>query len=342
VKPGVEEKIKAAVSRTVRPVAIAGTGSYVPERVLSNADLEKMVETTDEWITSRTGIRERRLAPANEASSDMAARAAEAALAKAGVKPEDVDLIIVATITPDMVFPSTACYVQSKIGAKKAFCFDLEAACSGFVYALDVARQFIATGSIETALVIGAEKISSITDWTDRSMCVLFGDGAGAAVLRPADGERGILSTVTKSDGTLAHLLMLPGGGSRNPASHKTVDEKLHFMKMDGREVFKHAITCMTSAAREALDRCGLAVEDVDCIIPHQANMRIIQAVADRIGGPQDKYYINVDRFGNTSAASVIVALDEAVRAGRIRKGDIVLLVAFGGGFTWGATVLEM
>jgi 3-oxoacyl-[acyl-carrier-protein] synthase-3 len=341
-KTDIQEKEAAASSRTVRPVAIVGTGSYVPERVLTNADLEKMVETTDEWIMSRTGIRERRIAKSDEASSDMAAKAAQAALDKAGIRAEDVDLIIVATITPDMVFPNTACFVQSHIGAKNAFCFDLEAACTGFVYALNVARQFIATGAVETALVIGAEKISTITDWSDRSMCVLFGDGAGAAVLRPAVNGRGILSTVTKSDGTLAKLLMLPGGGSRNPATHETVDQKMHYMKMDGREVFKHAITCMTSAAREALDKCGLSVDDVQCIIPHQANMRIIQAVADRIGGGPDKYYINVDRLGNTSAASVIVALDEAVKAGRVKKGDLVLLVAFGGGFTWGATLVEM
>ena len=342
MKPSAEQKVKAVSSRTVRTVSIVGTGAYVPEQIMTNADLTKIVDTTDEWITTRTGIRERRIAAKGQPTSDLASRAALAAMERAGVTADDIDMIIVATITPDMVFPNTACFVQAQIGAKRAFCYDVEAACSGFVYALEVGRQFVSTGSINTALVIGAEKISSITDWSDRSLCVLFGDGAGAAVIQHREESRGILTTVMKSDGRLSELLMIPGGGSRHPASLETIEKKMHFMKMDGREVFKHAITCMTSAAKEALDRCGLTIDDVDCIIPHQANMRIINAVADRLGGRPEQYYVNVERYGNTSAASVIMAMDEGVRNGRIKKGDLVLLVAFGGGFTWGATLLEM
>jgi 3-oxoacyl-[acyl-carrier-protein] synthase-3 len=334
--------MKAISSRTVRTVSIVGTGSYVPEQVMTNADLAKIVDTTDEWITTRTGIRERRIAAKDQPTSELASRAALAAMERAGVTADEIDMIIVATITPDMVFPNTACFVQAQIGAARAFCYDVEAACSGFVYALEVGRQFVSTGSINTALVIGAEKISSITDWSDRSLCVLFGDGAGAAVIQHREQSRGILTTVMKSDGRLSELLMIPGGGSRHPASPETIEKKMHYMKMDGREVFKHAINCMTSAAKEALDRCGLTIDDVDCIIPHQANMRIINAVADRLGGRPEQYYVNVERYGNTSAASVIMAMDEGVRNGRIKKGDLVLLVAFGGGFTWGATLLEM
>jgi 3-oxoacyl-[acyl-carrier-protein] synthase III len=329
------------VSKSLRPIGITGTGSYVPQRVLTNAELEKMVDTTDEWIVTRTGIRERHIAAADETSSTMGAEAARRALAAAGVKAEDVDMIIVATITPDMGFPNTACFVQSQIGAKKAFCFDVEAACSGFLYALDIARRFVASGGIETALVIGAEKISCITDWSDRSLCVLFGDGAGAAVVQACPGRRGILNTILKSDGNLSDLLMLPGGGSRYPTSAETIANKLHYMKMDGKEVFKHAVTCMTDVAKKALAGAGLGVADMKLIIPHQANMRIVQAIGHRLGGTTEQYYVNLDRFGNTSAASVILALDEAVRIGRLQHGDRVLLVAFGGGFTWGATVLE-
>jgi len=321
---------------------IAGTGSYAPERVLTNADLEKMVDTTEEWIMTRTGIRERRIAAPEQTTSDMGAAAAQRALASADIDAKDLDLILVATITPDMGFPNTACFVQKKIGATNAFCVDLEAACSGFVYGLDMARNYIAAGSAKNVLVIGAEKISCITDWKDRSLCVLFGDGAGAAVVQAApDGRRGILSSVLRSDGRLSELLMLPGGGSRHPATADTVAAGLHYMKMDGREVFKHAVTCMTDVARKALDRAGVSIEDVKMIIPHQANMRIISAIGDRLGGKPEQYFVNLERYGNTSAASIILALDEAVRNGRLQHGDIVLLVAFGGGFTWGATVLE-
>lgn len=327
--------------RTLRPVCITGTGSFVPDRIMTNQDLEKIVDTTDQWILDRTGIRERRIAGDQEFTSTMGAEAARRALADAGVSPDEVDLIIVATITPDMVFPNTACYVQEAIGATRAFCFDLEAACSGFLYGLEVAEQFVSSGRVDTVLLIGAEKISSITDWSDRSLCILFGDGAGAAVIQSREEATGILASSLKSDGSLASLLQLPAGGSRMPASAETVAQKLHYMKMDGREVFKHAVTCMTTAAKDALSQCGLTMDDIALVIPHQANMRIIKAIGDRLGGDRDKYFVNLDRYGNTSAASVIVALDEAARSGRLRAGDKVLMIAFGGGFVWGATILE-
>lgn len=321
--------------------SIVATGAYVPERVLTNADLEKMVDTTDEWILTRTGIRERHIARPDEATSDMGTEAAKRALANAGISAEELDMIIFATITPDMGFPNTACFLQANIGASNAFCYDIEAACSGFVYGLDLARQYIATGAAKTILLVGAEKISCITDWKDRSLCVLFGDGAGAAVIRASSGTSGVLSSVLRSDGRLHDLLKLPGGGSRNPASAETLAGGLHYMKMNGRDVFKHAVTCMTDVARKALDKAGLTVDDVKLIIPHQANLRIISAIGERLGGDPSKYYVNLDRYGNTSAASIIIALDEAIRAGRLERGDRVLMIAFGGGFTWGATVLE-
>lgn len=324
-----------------RRVAIIGTGSYVPERILTNAELEKLVDTTDEWIVTRTGIRERHIAREDQPTSDLAAAAARQALEAAQVKAEEVDLIIVATITPDMVFPCTACFVQDAIGAKNATCFDLEAACSGFIFALHTAQQYLLAGTIKTALVIGAEKLSSVLDWKDRATCVLFGDGAGAVVLQAGDGPRGVLATVTGSDGSLNELLNIPGGGSRHPASHSTVDQGLHFMKMAGREVFKHAVRNMGEAVTRALAQCGLSAADVALVIPHQANLRIVEAIRERLGLPPEKVCVNLDRYGNTSAASVPLALDEAVRTGRIKPGDVVVLVAFGGGFTWGATVMR-
>lgn len=329
------------VTNVVRRVGILGTGSYLPERVLRNDELAELVETNDEWIQSRTGIRERRLAQDGEVTSDMAAAAARRALEDAGIGPNDVDLIIVATITPDMPFPSTACFVQDHIGAKHAFCFDIGAACSGFQHALDVGRQFIASGNAETALVIGAEKLSAFIDWEDRSTCVLFGDGAGAVVLGPATNGGGILTSVMGSDGGLASLLNIPGGGSRRPPSIETVKGREHFLKMEGREVFKHAVRCMSDASARALKQCGLTIDDVTRIIPHQANMRIMTAIADRLGVPIERFYLNVERYGNMSAASAAVALDEAKRSGILKEGDIVLLVVFGGGFTWGATVIQ-
>ncbi len=327
---------------TETAVTIVGTGAYLPERILTNAELETMVDTSDEWIVTRTGIRERRIAGDDEPTSVMAAGAAKQALASAGIAGEDVDLIVVGTVTPDMPFPSTACLVQTAIGATKALCFDLEAACSGFLYSMEVARGMLLSGHYETALVIGAEKMSSVTDWEDRGTCILFGDGAGAVVLKRTDQTRGILATSVGADGSLSELLMIPAGGCRIPASHDSVDQRQHFMKMAGNNVFKHAVRCMTEAGREALEKAGLTVEDVDWLVPHQANMRIIKAISGRSGIPMDKIVVNLDRLGNTTAATIPMALDEAVRDGRIKPGDIVLMIVFGGGFTWGATVLEM
>jgi len=333
--------MRAKVGNQGRSVAIVGTGAYLPDRVLTNQDLEKIVDTTDEWIHTRTGMRERHIAREDEATSDMSAIAAQQALESAGVDPADVDMILVATITPDMPLPNTACFVQHRIGARKAFCFDIAAACAGFVYGVEIGRQFVASGAINTALIIGGEKLSMVTDWKDRATCILFGDGAGAAVLQARDDTRGIISTVMAADGSLTGPLNIPGGGSREPTSPRTLENRLHYIKMDGKEVFKHAVRCMCDACVRVLDQAGLTIDDVALIIPHQANLRIIQAIGDRLGAPPDKMYVNVERVGNMSSASIPVALDEAVRNGRLKKGDIVLSGAFGGGFTWGATVLE-
>ena len=300
-----------------------------------------MVETTDEWITSRTGIRERRIAAADESTSDLAAKAAVRALEFAGVAPEQVDLIIVATITPDMLFPSVACLVQERIGARRAAAFDLEAACSGFIYALEVGQQFIMSHTYDTVLVIGAEKLSSIIDWTDRNTCVLFGDGAGAVVLQNRPRSHGLLTACMGADGSKSGLLCMPGGGSRIPASPDSIASRLHFLRMDGRETFKNAVLAMCTAAQEALRRCELRVDQIRCIIPHQANRRIIEAVSERLDAPPDRVFVNLDRYGNTSAASVAIALDEAVRGGRIQKGDLLLLLVFGAGLTWGSAIIE-
>lgn len=325
--------------------SIIGTGSYMPEKILTNDDLSKIVDTSDEWITTRTGIRERRIAAEDQATSDMAAEAARRALTDAGVTPEEVNLIVVATVTPDMFFPSTACFVQKKIGASNAVCFDISAACSGFLYALQVARHFINTGNRTTALVIGAEKLSSLINWQDRNTCVLFGDGAGAVVIRRAEAETDapgrVLSTVMGSDGNLADLLKVPGGGSACPITAENALSRPNTIHMEGRETFKHAVTRMCQASEQALEMAGLKKEDITLIIPHQANLRIIQAIADRLGLPSEKAFINLDKYGNTSAATIPVALDEANRAGRLKRGDILLLVAFGGGFTWASSVIR-
>ncbi|WP_372807145.1 beta-ketoacyl-ACP synthase III [Pontiella sp.] len=323
-----------------RIVSIIGTGSYVPEKVVTNHDLEKLVDTSDEWIYSRTGMRERRIAAEGQAASDLGAEAAKKALADAGIGAEEVDLLIVATLSPDMFFPSTACFVQDKIGAKNAFCFDLGAACSGFLYALDNAKNQIASGAVETALVIGTEKMSTFLDWEDRSTCILFGDGAGAAVLRAGGEGRGIMDSVMGSDGSLAELLQTPGGGSRNPMSHEMLDRKENFLSMQGREVFKHAVTRMTESVVQALEKNGVSADEIKCFIPHQANIRIIDAIAKRLN-VADRMYTNVDKYANTSSAALAIALDEAVKDGTITKGDLVVLTVFGGGFTWGANVLE-
>jgi 3-oxoacyl-[acyl-carrier-protein] synthase-3 len=325
----------------LRSVSITGVGSCVPDRVLSNADLERMVETSDEWIVTRTGIRERRIAADSQTTSDLATEAARRAMASAGVSAQQIDLIIVATITPDMPFPSTACLVQHRLGASRAAAFDIEAACSGFVYALDIASHFIAAGTHQTVLIIGAEKMSSVVDWTDRNTCVLFGDGAGAAILQHRPDSKGLLTTCLGSDGGKASLLELPAGGSACPASVQSVAAGRHFLRMDGKETFKSAVTSMVSATHEVLQRCQLRIEDIACIIPHQANQRILSAVAERLGATPQQVFSNVERYGNTSAASVGIALDEAVRSGRIRRGDLVLLVVFGAGLTWGASILE-
>jgi len=323
-----------------KKVGIIGLGSYLPEKVLTNKDLEKIVDTTDEWITTRTGIKERRIAREDEATSDMATEAARAALKDAKLKPEDVDLIIVATITPDMFFPATACLVQSKLGCRMIPAFDVSVACSGFIYGIAIAKQFIASGAYKHALVIAAEKLSSVTDWTDRNTCVLFGDGAGAAVLGPVE-HGGILSVYLGANGKEGDLIKLPAGGSRIPATRKSVEDKLHFIKMNGAELFKHAVKIMADAALNATQPLGLSAADISIVIPHQANIRILNAVAKRMGLSEDKIYLNIEKYGNMSAASSAVALAEAVKEGRIKKGDKILLDAFGGGLTWGAIVIE-
>jgi 3-oxoacyl-[acyl-carrier-protein] synthase-3 len=324
-----------------RSCSVAGVGSYVPEKILTNGDLEKMVETSDDWITTRTGIKQRRIAAANQFTSDLAVEAARHAISMAGVAPEQIDLIIVATITPDMPFPSTACIVQQKLGAKRAAAFDLEAACSGFIYALEIGQQFIMSRTYETVLVIGAEKLSAITDWKDRNTCVLFGDGAGAAVLQNRPNAHGLLTAVMGADGEKSDLLFMQGGGSRCPATVDSVNARLHYLRMEGKETFKSAVQAMQSAAEEALRRCELTISQVKCIIPHQANRRIIDAVGERLGAMPEQMFVNLEKYGNTSAASVAIALDEAVKSGRIQRGDLILLVVFGAGLTWGAAVIE-
>ncbi|HEY1717738.1 MAG TPA: beta-ketoacyl-ACP synthase III [Verrucomicrobiae bacterium] len=324
-----------------RTCSITGVGSYVPEKILTNADLEKMVETSDEWITSRTGIKERRIAAKDEFTSDMAAKAAQRAMKMAGVTAEQIDLVIVATISPDMPFPSTACLVQQKIGAKRSAAFDLEAACSGFIYGLEVGQQFILSRTYETVLVVGAEKLSAITDWTNRNTCVLFGDGAGAAILQHRENSHGLLTTVMGADGSKADLLSMPGGGSACPASQQTVADRLHFLRMDGKETFKNAVQAMVSASNEAMRRCDIDITKIKCVIPHQANQRIVDAVGERLKAAPEQIFVNLHKYGNTSAASVAIALDEAVAAGKVSRGDLILLIVFGAGLTWGAAVIE-
>lgn len=324
-----------------RTVSIIGTGSYLPERILTNAELEKAVETNDEWIRTRTGIRERRIAAQGEHTSHMAAKAAQRAMEQAGVDPSEIDLIIVGTVTPDSAFPATACHVQRILGAKNAACFDLSAACSGFLYAVEVAQQFIANHTYNTVLVIGADKLSSIVNWDDRNTCVLFGDGAGAAILRYRAGSHGVITTFMGSDGNYADILQMPGGGCALPITKDNIDQKLNTLQMNGRETFKQAVLSMGAAATKALEAAGLTPDDLTCIIPHQANIRIIEALADRMGIPIEKFHVNLDRYGNTSAAAVAIALDEANREGRFKVGDYILLVVFGGGLTYASSVIQ-
>lgn len=319
---------------------ILGVGSYLPEKIISNFDLEKIMDTSDEWIRTRTGIKERRVADENEATSDLATKAALNAIKDANLTPEDIDLIIVATITPDMIFPSTACLVQANIKATKATCFDLEAACSGFIYGITVAKQFIETNAYKHVLVIGAEALSRIVDYEDRSTAILFGDGAGAVVMG-AVNDGGVLSTNLGSDGNGKDYLNIPAGGSRNPSSEYTLKNRLHYVKMAGNDVFKFAVRIMQDASVKCIESANLDIQDIDYLIPHQANMRIIEASAKRLKLNMDKVYVNLDRYGNMSAASIPVALDEAYREGKIKKGDNIVLVGFGGGLTWGASVVR-
>jgi 3-oxoacyl-[acyl-carrier-protein] synthase III len=324
-----------------RTVSIIATGSYVPERILTNGDLERIVDTTDEWIRTRTGISERRIAAADEATSDMATKASIAAMDQAGVNAKEIDLIIVATVTPDMFFPATACWVQKKLGAVRAACFDISAACSGFLYAMEIAQQFISTHVYNTVLIVGADKLSSIINWSDRNTCVLFGDGAGAAILRNRGASHGVVATHMGSDGEFAEILFMPGGGSRCPITTENIGQQLNTIKMQGKETYKQAVTAMSDAADRALEAAGLKYDEIACVIPHQANMRIIEAIAHRMRLPIEKFYVNLEKYGNTSAAAVAIALDEAHRAGRFKVGDYILLVVFGGGLTWASSVIQ-
>ena len=325
-----------------KAAVIAGIGAWVPEKILTNDDLSKMVDTNDEWITTRTGISERHIAAANETCSDMAAKAGKAALENARVNPEDIDLLVVATVTPDTSMPSTACYVQPKLSLVNATCFDISAACSGFIYALDIARQYILTGAARKVMVSGAEKMSSIIDWQDRGTCVIFGDGAGAVILEAGTGaSRGIISTAMGSDGKQTSLIRVEAGGSTLPASEDTVQDRRHFIKMEGNQVFKSAVRGMSEIADQAMKMAGVTNADIKCVVPHQANIRIISAIAEKMSIPMENVVINLNRFGNTTAASIPLALEEAVRTGRIKDGDNLLLVAFGAGLTWGASVIQ-
>src|SRR5437016_10030796 len=328
-------------ARNQRTVSIIGTGSYTPEKILTNEDLSRIVDTSDEWITTRTGIKERRVAAKDETTSDMATKAALKAIEQAKVSPEEIDLILVATATPDMIFPATACFVQKKIGAKNAACLDVSAACAGFLFAIEIAQQFITSHTYDTVLVIGADKLTSITNWTDRNTCVLFGDGAGAAVLRHRGSTHGVISTHIGSDGQFTEILFMPGGGSRCPITRDNVDMNLATIHMTGKEVYKQAVTAMVNASRKVLADAGLSADDIACVIPHQANLRIIEAIAVRLKIPLDRFYVNLDKYGNTSAAAVAIAFDEARRSGRMKHGDYVLMVVFGGGLTWASTIIE-
>lgn len=322
-------------------VGISGIGSSIPDKVITNDDLSKMVDTSDEWIRTRTGIRERRVVDENTATSDLCTEAAELALKDANVDAKDIDLIIVATVTSDMAFPSTACIVQKNIGATNAAAFDMSVGCSGFLYGIATGSNFIKSGVYKKVLVIGAEVLSKIIDWEDRSTCVLFGDGAGACILEECDDDYGIISYDLGADGENGHFLTQPAGGSRMPASVDTVKKRLHYVHMDGGEVFKFAVRAMESTSLEALKRASMELEDIDFLIPHQANKRIIKSAAKRLKIPNDRVYINLDRYGNMSSASIPIALDEVYRKGLIKKGDTILLVAFGAGLTWASVILK-
>jgi 3-oxoacyl-[acyl-carrier-protein] synthase-3 len=326
---------------SLRSSRIIGTGHYVPDRVLTNFDLEKMVETSDEWITTRTGIRARRIAAPDQACSDLALVAAERALEMAGVKAEDLDGVLVGTISGDMQFPATAALIQDRLGAVNAAAMDVSAACSGFIYGVNLAHGMIASGQMDRVLVVGAEVLSKFVDWTDRSTCVLFGDGAGAVVMEPCPQGEGLLATYMKSDGSLAELLCIPGGGSRMPFNPDAMMNRQQYIKMKGDGVFKWAVRAMTDAARIVMDDAGKTIEDLALVIPHQANIRIIDAVVERMEVPSEKVVVNLDRLGNTSSATIPIAYDEVVRSGRLKQGDLVVFTGFGGGFTWGSILLR-
>jgi 3-oxoacyl-[acyl-carrier-protein] synthase-3 len=329
-------------SPTAIPVCIAGTGSYVPARILTNAELAERVDTSDEWILTRTGISERRIAADDEFTSHMATHAAKHALEDAGMAAAELELIILATITPDTITPATACYVQQALGATRAVAFDISAACSGFLYAMKMAKRLIASGAFNNALIIGAEKLSHVTNWEDRSTCVLFGDGSGAAILRRAEpGEGAVLATEMGTDGSLTHILNVPGGGTAIPITAANVNDRLATLTMMGKETFKHAVTRMKEAAEIVIERAGLKAEDIACVIPHQANRRIIDAIADRLAVPNDRVFVNLHKYGNTSAAAIAIALDEAHRTGAFKRGDHIVMVVFGAGLTWAAACVR-
>jgi 3-oxoacyl-[acyl-carrier-protein] synthase-3 len=321
--------------------AIVGTGHALPKRVLTNADLEKLVETNDEWITARTGIKERHIAQPDEYTSTFAYEAARQALVAAGIKPNDIDMIICATVCPDMPLPSTACLIQSQLGAKRAAAFDIVAACSGFIYGLTIADQFIRSGAAKYILVIGSELLSRYVDYTDRATCVIFGDGAGAAVITPRDNGSGVLASRIQSDGDFAEYLYIPGGGVRNPANSESLASRLHYIKMKGNELFKIAVRNMCEISQAVLDDARMTANDIDLLVPHQANQRIADAVADRLGIPSEKVYGNIARVGNTSSASIPIALDECVKNNRIKSGDTVMFVSFGAGVTWASALMK-
>ena len=321
--------------------SITGIGSYLPNKVLTNYDLEKMVDTSNDWIIQRTGIKERRVVENGVTTSDIATQASLRAMEDAGVSPKDLDMIITSTITPDHIFPSTSCYIQQKIGATRACAFDILAACAGFIYALSIGQSFINSGAMKTVLVVGAECLSKITDYTDRTTCVLFGDGAGAVIIQRNPIKHEILSSNLAADGSEADVLIMPGGGARNPASLESVQQRLHYIQFKGKEVFKLAINNITNLILETAKENGLTLNDIDLIIPHQSNLRIIEATMEKLGLPMEKAFVNIDKYGNTSSASVPIAMDEARKEGRLRKGNIVMLVAFGGGLTWGSSVIR-
>ncbi len=320
---------------------ITGTGSYAPKKVITNHDLAKLVETSDEWIIERTGIRERRIAEKGQTTSDLAYEASRKALKAAGIGADELDLILVATMTPDMILPSAGCVLQEKLGAKKAAAFDLYAACSGFIYGMSVANAFIRSGIYKNVLLVGAEVLSRFTDWEDRGTCILFGDGAGAVVIQRHTGKRGILSTHLHSDGALGDLIQVPAGGASHPASHDTIRRRMHFIKMKGNETFKAAVRALEGVVQEALEHNKVKPEEIDFLVPHQANLRIIQAMAQRLNMPMEKVVLTLPKYGNTSAASIPMALDEAVRDGRIRENHLLLFEAFGGGLTWASALVR-